>query len=297
MSYVRKTKPRVCRDGDSQKAMFRLRVTRALTSLGISCFALLTVALMPVLAGAQSKDQRTCINSMNKAGTKLAAAVGKEISGCISLAGAGKLIGQDVDQCMIADNNGKLTKASQKTIDTQTAKCQPPLPPYGFAGAATTNVAAASAEQGLAHAIFGVFVDSSVLVDKDGAGCQSAAAKAYEKLAAARGKAYVGCKRDGFKSGTITNADELADCTNDDVKGKVAGARTKLAETIASKCAAVSLSTAFPGCAAEADSSLALSDCIGRTTECHMCVLFEQMDSIDADCDVLDDGLLNGTCP
>jgi cysteine-rich repeat protein len=247
-------------------------------------------------AHAQSKSQVTCITSMNKAGTKVASTQGKENSACIGAATSGKLVGQDADQCIDADNKGKVAKATVKTADTQAAKCAFPLPSYGFTSATTVNASALGAEKTLVEQVFGSPVASAILTDKPGGGCQSSVAKSYEKFAAARTKAFVSCKTNGFKLGTIGNAAGLVSCVDDDELGKVQIARDSLLGTITSKCAETALATAFPGCSAEAGSSQSLADCIARKAECQNCLLFEQMDNIDAPCDQLDDGNLNQTC-
>lgn len=91
--------------------VFRLVLTTAL------CGAFL--AALTTGAAAQLKEQQNCINSINKASQKVAATQGKENSGCVKDFASAKLPpGQTAQQCLTADNKGKVSKAASKTITT-----------------------------------------------------------------------------------------------------------------------------------------------------------------------------------
>ena len=40
-----------------------------------------------------------------------------------------------------------------------------------------------------------------------------------------------------------------------------------------------------------------LRACLDRLVECEVCLALNQVDEISRDCDELDDGMLNGSCP
>jgi len=84
-------------------------------------------------------------------------------------------------------------------------------------------------------------------------------------------KGFNKCKKDGLKAQSITNSSGLEACFGTDPTGKIQKTcETKLAAKLNSKCASVDPLAAFPAC-----SSVDLS----------------------ADCDALDDGVTNGSCP
>jgi cysteine-rich repeat protein len=242
-------------------------------------------------AVAQSKEQQKCINSINKASQKVAATQGKENTTCVKNFGGEKLPpAQSAQDCLAADNKGKLSKATGKTGSIETKKC--------VADSATANQAAIDEERGLVNDIFGNPLQDALVTktaDSDGARCQSAAIKATEKLASTIGKTYNKCKKDKLKNGTDQAG--LEACQGDDPKNKISGAATKLTDTIGKKCVAP-LGAYFPGdCSAEAAAgSSELGGCLAREAQCHICTFLNTTDDMESPCDALDDGLLNGTC-
>jgi len=261
--------------------------------------ALLVAALIAGLApeaSAQSKDQQACVNALNKAGAKVAATQGKENSACIKDGGSGNLDQPTVDLCVTADAKGKVGKAELKTTDAQTKKCSSPLPTFGFTGAGTINTAAVAEEVALLEDVFGAPVNTAIIMGGDGAKCQANVTKSFEKLGATRLKEFNNCKKAGLKGGTISNSGQLQTCISSDPKLKVSGAATKLTETVTKSCEGVTLATAFPGCSAESGNDAALSGCIERNVECHMCQIVNAMDALSIGCDQFDDGVVNQTC-
>ena len=273
--------------------MIRRPHVPVLVSLSLTAAAVLALAAP---AFALNKDQQACVNGINKAGAKVATTQGKDNSACIKAAGSENLINPTTDDCVIADNKGKVQGAESKTIDTQASKCGGSPPSFGYTSAATVNTAAISEELALLHDVFGNTVHTAMLTDNDGAGCQASVSKSYEKLGTTRLKAFNACKKTLLKDNPSANAINLQACTADDTKQKVSGARTKLGETVVSKCDGVTLATAFPGCSAQAGDATALTNCIARKVECRMCLMTNAMDGISTACDTHDDGLLNATC-
>jgi len=234
---------------------------------------------------------------MNKSGQKVAATQGKEHSSCIKLAAAGKLVGMDADQCIVADSKSKVGKAEGKTSDTQASKCAFPFPPYGYTSASTVNTAAKGEELSLLEDIFSFPLDPIIATSNPAAACQSAVSKTYEKFAATYVKEYNGCKKSGFKDGIISGATQMEACMGQDLKGKIGKASQKILDGLAKKCVGVDLATAFPGdCVGEAGNNNTFAACVERATVCRMCLAINEMDAIARGCDDLDDGLLNATC-
>ncbi len=75
-----------------------------------------------------TKDQQKCVNELNKNFARVAKAKGREICKCIKRGSKSSLGNQSIEECVTADNGGKVGKATRRTIDRATDKC--PVPPY-----------------------------------------------------------------------------------------------------------------------------------------------------------------------
>ena len=107
-------------------------------------------------------------------------------------------------------------------------------------------------------------------------------------------KTFLKCKKDGLKAGTILSAATLEGCFDTvTADAKVAAMVSKLAATVASKCATTALGTAFPGDCAAAGS---FSACVDEQVECRVCLTLDAMDNLARNCDLFDDGLSNTSC-
>jgi hypothetical protein len=253
-------------------------------------------------------EQQACISRVNKAGTKVAAAQGKVNSTCLKNA----LKGRDPDpqECLTSDRKGRVLKATTKTFDEEGKWCAFP-PSFGFAGADAVNQATISQEVALIADIFGSDLGSAVTVRPPDSAhpasggpqgkCQASLLKAYDKLVAAKLKAFNSCKRAELKAG-VADGGALQDaCMGTggsgipDLGGKIEKAFSKLFGTLG-KCVAkgVDLDQAFPGrCVGAPD----FAQCVDARVECRVCLMLNAMDDINADCDVFDDGVSNFTCP
>ena len=81
-----------------------------------------------------------------------------------------------------------------------------------------------------------------------------------------------------------------------DEKGKIAKKEAALRDGAAKRCVGVALDAAFPGCAPSASVD-ALAGCAVRAARCRFCRAFDAFDGIAMDCDALDDGAANASCP
>jgi pimeloyl-ACP methyl ester carboxylesterase len=271
----------------------------------------LLVALAPNTTRAQlDRDQRKCLEALNRDAAKLAAAQGKVNTACLKNAGKGKLpVGQSADQCLFADAKGKVMKAKGKLSTDVAGKCAV-LPPFGVPGGTVAGVISGVAvDQSLnllADILGGSLTTAAIdcAADKNGCKCQQGVGKAYEKLAAKKLKEFVKCKKVALAAGAGSAA-ALEDCVDAggtpgsiaaDTKGKIAKARQKVDDAISRKCAGVSTARAFPGLCAGL-SGTALGDCIDQRVECRVCLTIDGVDDLAVDCDTFDDGALNLSCP
>ncbi len=244
----------------------------------------------------QTKDQAKCINSLNKAGAKVAAAQGKANTSCIKNAGKGKEANPTA--CLTADAKGKVAKAEAKTIAAETKACGV-VPDFGYTSGAGVNLAALSNEVALVGQVFGSDLESTIIdskTDKNGAKCQAAVSKDYEKIVGTAFKLFIACKKAGLKAETVVSLDSLGSCLNDlitDVKGKIAKGVAKLTADVNKSCAPEQLDTIFPGqCVGEGD----FTGCVSRLAQCRVCLMVNAMDGTSVDCDVFDDATSNSSC-
>jgi hypothetical protein len=247
----------------------------------------------------QNKAQQICINELNKGFAKVAKAQGKDIGACLKNGSMRKLGVQNIEECITADNRGKVAKAQQKTLSKAGPKCTQ-APSIGPNDPNTVNRVAVEKELALIHEIFGSDLDAVIadaLVDQDAGKCQVSVAKAAQKCQGAKLKEFNKCKKAGLKDGSIARADELQLCMGLDLKGKIKKAcDTKLGSTISKKCpGSVDLTVVFPSC--NTGDPGALKTCIDVFVECAMCKALNEADRLARNCDLFDDTLDNDSCP
>jgi hypothetical protein len=251
------------------------------------------------------KNQQKCVEKMNKAGAKVDKAQLKENARCLKDHQKGKLDGLTVEQCTIADRNGKVAKAEGKTVTDDEKLCSwlDPAPAFGYTGAPTVNDVAVEGPLVLVHAIFGNPLDDASLftmtIDKDSAKCQAEMLERANKLEDTVLKELVKAKRNAVKDPTVNSAGKLeaalalALASNE----KITRAREKLLKSVEKKCESLQVlpSTLFPGVCA--DPSLAdVESCVIAAARCVACVKMSTFDGLNLDCDDLDDGEANGSC-
>jgi hypothetical protein len=256
-------------------------------------------------AGAQlSRQQQSCINTLNTDLLKVASAQASAIEQCIKDGAKGKLSGT-VEDCLTADAKGKVQKAADKTIADEAKKCAD-APPFGATNAATVNDAGMQSSLDLIHDLFGPNLDGVILsagTDKPGAACQQAVAATVGQCRDAKLSEFNKCKKAGLKDGSIASAEDLEACMGDDPKGQIAKACTdpdgqdKIHQDLAKKCVAkgVDVAVAFPPCGVTDDAN-ATHACIEPKIECRVCQALNQADGLNRDCDEFDDGQINNSC-
>ena len=245
------------------------------------------------------KTEQGCVNGMNTAGVKVAKAQAKSAATCLKNAAKGAEA--DPQACLSADIGGKVAKSFAGTTATQGKKCSVP-PDFGWTGDAVVNAAAVAAETDLVAAVFGDDLSSVVRPssDKAGSSCQAAVLKATQKLFETRAKLFLGCKKDALKGKNTpmaVSAPQLGECfaaVAVDPKGKIAKALSKLTTALESECAEVVVPSVLPVTCFSTPTPTA---CIDVHVKCLYCRMFDTMDNLGADCDQVDDGIGNESCP
>jgi len=241
-------------------------------------------------AQPQSKTQQACINSLNKAGAKVAKAQSKENTTCLKAAGKGDE--EDAQGCLTTDAKEKVSTAKSKTEVAASRDC-PEAPDFGAAGHGTINAAAQGGELCIIEDVFGADLTAAVLTDEHGAQCQSRVLKTVEKLAATYMKGFQKCKKKFLKSGSIISETGLEACVDGAAAdSKLGKAVDRVGTTFLKSCDGTPQATAFPGECASAP----FSACIDEHVRCRFCLTADAMDSLTRDCDLFDNNTADASC-
>jgi cysteine-rich repeat protein len=259
-----------------------------------------------------SKAVRGCIQALNEAGAALAKAQHKLARACLDDAAAGRVgelgVPATAQACLANDPDGKVAAAEAKTLSTEAKKCDPAeLPTFGYAGGAAVNAAGVAQPTALVADVFGPDLDAALILaaaDPVGARCQEEILKGTVALADTVLKLAVGEKKrllKGKPDGSLAVSNEalaaaLFAFLDADAKGKIASKEAALQKAAVKRCASVGLDAAFPGCA-PSPSEAALADCAAVAARCRTCRAFNAFDGIAMECDALDDGAANASCP
>ena len=248
----------------------------------------------------QSRDQQACINALNSSLAKVSAAYAKMFSRCIKDYAKS---GASAEACLMVPNS-TVERAEQRTFRQESTRCMKSAPDFGATDAVTVNDAATQLEADVIREIFGVDLDAALVVsevDKDAAKCQQAVVKSVDKCQQSKLKEFNRCVKTGLKRAIIRKSADFEDCWGHDPRGVVARAcdpvNGKLATRVLPKsCVSrgVDLSSAFPGCGTDDSADLAI--CVTQIVECRVCAALNQVDDLELDCDLLDDGVENSSC-
>ncbi|MBI5504980.1 MAG: DUF4215 domain-containing protein [Deltaproteobacteria bacterium] len=256
-------------------------------------------SLWSTVARGLTKAEQTCVNGINGAGAKVAAAQAKAASACIKAAAKGAEA--DPQGCLTADANQKIAAATAKTTEVAANACVP-APAFGFTSAVVVNDAAQLAPLDLVAVVFGAALNTAVLAttsDPAGAKCQGSLLESLQKLAGAEAKAFLKCAKIGLqgkKTAVIFSATEFSHCLHEigiDADGKWAKASAKLVATLDSACPEFTLPNSIPGGCAHGPTPPV---CFRRKVDCGVCRMFRDTNDLGIDCDLFDDGVSDSSC-
>lgn len=261
--------------------------------LAIVAAALICVCSLPASAQMQSKTQQKCINTLNKDMAKKAAKQAKVMRKCIKYQAKGLL--PSADSCFT--NNPAATALATKTCTDETNQCTD-APDFGRTDCATINETTSAETQGLYESVYGAApIDSAVIAcsaDRAACSCQDTGANGIAKLYQTALKTYDKCKKTGLKDGSITSSSGLESCLSADPKNKISKKAQKLTASVTKKCGTTA--DAFNGPCDSLSTGGPLEACLVRETKCAACEVICESDGIDANCDLVDDGISNSTC-
>ncbi|MEO2169725.1 MAG: hypothetical protein ABGY42_16715, partial [bacterium] len=273
----------------------------------IATICLVLAGIGDVRAEPLTKNQQKCAGRLNKDLAKVDAAVAKQITGCLKNHARGKPLSKTdpslvtLENCIVADEKEKISKATQKTVDDFDKACVGTdrggvsnYPPFAATDASMVNDAGTTKALNLTHDIFGADLDSGVLLtaemSRHAAMCQQKVWKSAAKCQSTRLKEFASCAKAAFKSGSVGSGEELenqcqgsASVPQSDDKGKIAkaclGAEGGIGKTV-SKCDEdLDLDSLLPGCAGEAH-----ADCVAEKVATRVCQLINQAGGLARDC-------------
>ncbi len=269
----------------------------------------LLAATTLVLGGVAQAEDIKCITTLNKDARNVSKVQNQEIRKCIKAADKDGLL--TAQACSTADAKGKVAKAEQKTVDEDVGgakdKCAGSAPTFLYTGAANTNTDAKGGVLRLAHDLFGATLDTSVVIDGDKAkmkcrdGLYGQAIKLFDKNV----QAFLACKKGQLETGATSNAEIEAACYVAGGPGlqdsdlKLQAAQQKLTDTAKKKCIDTTQNTdaLFPGDCVGQTGDPAFGACVADLVECRVCGMLNDVDGLQVDCELFDDGLANASCP
>jgi hypothetical protein len=247
-----------------------------------------------------TRTQAKCADANNKNLAKIAKKRAKELGKCVRDATKGKLAGT-AEGCVTADPGRPVDKATDKTRRDFQKKCWgfdrdgvPNFPLFAAAEHAQVSAAGVGEEIRILRWLFGNDLDA-VLQTADEGRCQAAVVKQAQKCEAAKLKEWNARKKAGRKAGIFTGDADVEACFGADPKGKVAKTcDQKLRDVIARKCPADVTALFVSVAAGPVDNLVTITNV---TLDCQHCRMLNRADALALDCELLDDGAANGTCP
>jgi len=262
----------------------------------ISALAMTTALLLPAAtAESQTNQQGLCTDTVLRDFVRLSKRQGKELRRCLGAAAKRTLTGS-LDACINEDPGGGIARTRTQNIDRAMGVCTEAALDFGPRSVASATAVAVSSQSALLAATLGPAASedaATALGGKLTARCRAAVHASLEKCRRTKLQDFRRCVRDGIRDGIITDETGIAQCADQAASLDCNPARLERRMT---RCQdrGVNLVTAFPGCD-ESAPTLA-GQCAQRQLECQVCLALNRVGFVDRDCDVVDDGLDNGSC-
>ena len=274
-------------------------MTHGIRGIAAAAITGLLIATAAVRAGADvsAADQR-CQTGFNKSVRDVAKAHGHVVRDCLKDFAAGRLVTTTPELCVRSDPRGLLERAVTRAAGQADDRCPAP-PAFGVTDVESALVRAVIGQLDLTHAGLGTDLDSAL--SGHAASCQSRVTAALLRCADTRLRVFLKCQQRGLRAGTITDAASLAAAclgsggeSQPDPQGLIAAnCNAKLTREVGSHCAGTDLATAFAPC----DGAPSVASCLDRESACALCLVMRDVDGLERDCDLMDDGDNgNGTC-
>ncbi len=238
--------------------------------------------------------QAKCAVGMSKSGAQISKARLAATGACVKAAAASFPTTVSTATCNADDSKGKVAGAVTKLGAFDTAKCVPDPPTYGYTNAATVGGAAVGEMNNAVSDLLGAGPTVNTAADVS---CLVGVQKTFAKAMDTKLKGFVGCKKGVKKPNPkVLDALDLSRCLGADPKGKVQKAIDKMSAQV-DKCAdaGADLLQAFPGCGSA--SPVIVKQCLSDRMKCRSCLAVETEDNLTGECDLLDNGAFDTSCP
>ncbi len=240
------------------------------------------------------KGQDKCAVGMSKEGAKVSKARLAATGACMKAAAAFFPTMVSTATCNADDSKGKVAGALTKLGSFDTAKCVPNPPTFGYTNAATVGGAAVAEMNGAINDLMGA---GPTVNTSDDVSCLVGVNKVFAKAMDTKLKEFGGCKK-GVKKPEpkVSDAVDLARCIAADAKGKIQKAVDKMSAQV-DKCSAAGadLLQVLPGCGSA--SPAVVKQCLSDRLKCRSCLAIETEDNLTGECDLLDNGAFDTSCP
>jgi endoglycosylceramidase len=262
-------------------------------------------------SAALTRSQQRCVNALDRDLLRVASATGEAIVSCIDDHNRQRNGVTDVALCVAGDRRTHVERARERAAADETRECRglddtatPRRPDAFVTGASVASQAAVDAGTHLLRTVYGADLTGAPITeaeDRDAARCQAVAARWLAKCQALELREFNACKRRGLADGSIANAADLEACMGHDPRGAVAHAcdpvTGRVRRHLERRCTAkgVALSTAFPNC--RSDDGDDVARCLTGGVACGVCRALDRTDFLGRDCDLLDDGVADLSCP
>jgi len=196
--------------------------------------------------------------------------------------------------CNADDSKAKVAGAVSKLTAFDTTKCVPDPPSYGYTDAGTTGGAAVGEMNNAVSDVLGSGPTVNTTAD---ANCLVGINKTFAKAMDTKLKEYIRCKK-GVKKPNVTAFDslDLSRCIGADPKGKIQKALDKMSAQVDNCTAAgADLLQGFPGCGSA--NPVVLKQCLSERVKCRACLAIGTEDNLAGECDLLDNGAIDTSCP
>ncbi len=291
--------------------MLRSIVVR--TTIAFVCSAAFTGS---AAAQIQDSGQQRCLNKSSGSARKVATATIKNSADCLKKAASGTLpMGTTAEDCLIGDLDGKIAKARTKTSGNVTKNCGGAnVPDFGFTSDATLNDAHELEAVTFVPDCFGPDLDAALagpLATDTKAKCTSGALAATGKVADAMLKTWLSCLKNGLKNEVILDDATMQACLadlNSDPRDRISKAVEKVESKLQPGACPATPGDYFPnldgvdelcdryGLALPLNAST-LTTCLTNRMRCRVCRMINEANGLQQNCDLLDDGSVDGTCP
>ncbi|MFN8602599.1 MAG: vanadium-dependent haloperoxidase [Candidatus Binatia bacterium] len=246
-------------------------------------------------AAPPTADQRRCITELNRAGARVAEVTTRELLRCARRAVRGRLpAGQTLEQCALADADGRIAQARVTTEVAEARWCVGP-PPFGPRDAAAVNHLIDGLFQ--VRAVFGPDA-ASVLGASAGdarrAACQVTVVRGLGRIASAKLREFNRCTESALADGADA-ASDLAACIDADPRRRVARVVTDVNADAARTCDGEAVASAFPGACA-GDPASTLGTCVEPRVHCDVCTGLDAAQGTGVACHRFEDGIATAYC-